>query len=252
MTGEGLLVTNERRTFTYCKPLIVSLSELPRELNRLDTKNWTPTPHSVEAELVRRLRSFASAVDAIILLDQVDRAGTGVVTAGSQQDALAMLSSRQLFPVKVDLAVQPGAARSSFFGRRISARSLAVFYSQLADLLKSGVPLLRSLELLEDQTSSPAFQQVLQDVREQVADGSRLAESLSRHKKVFGELVLSMVRAGEEGGFVEDLKAEHHACEARLAELERRKTLTSTEREEQARLKKTKLAVKDQMSRLER
>jgi general secretion pathway protein F/type IV pilus assembly protein PilC len=130
---------------------------------------------------------------------------TGTVSASSQQDALAMLSSRQLFPVQVDLAIQPGATRRRIFGQRIGARQLAVFYSQLADLLKSGVPLLRSLELLEEQTGNTAFQQVLQDVREQVADGSRLAEALSRHKKVFGELVLSMVRAGEEGGFVEEV-----------------------------------------------
>lgn len=82
VTGEGLLVTNERRTFTYCKPLVVAPGELPRELNRLDTKNWTPTPRSVEAELVRRLRAIATTVDAIILLDQVDAAGTGVVTLG--------------------------------------------------------------------------------------------------------------------------------------------------------------------------
>lgn len=116
-----------------------------------------------------------------------------------------MLSSRQLFPVKVDLAEQPGGARRRLFGGRIGARQLAVFYSQLADLLKSGVPLLRSLELLEEQTGNPAFQQVLQDIREQVADGSRLHEALGRHRKVFGELVLSMVRAGEEGGFVEEV-----------------------------------------------
>lgn len=130
---------------------------------------------------------------------------TGTVSATSQQDALAMLSARQLFPVSVDLAEQTGTARQRVFGRRISARQLAVFYSQLADLLTSGVPLLRSLELLEEQAVSPAFQQVLQDVREQVADGSRLHEALARHRKVFGELVLSMVRAGEEGGFVEEV-----------------------------------------------
>ncbi|MBL8848126.1 MAG: type II secretion system F family protein, partial [Planctomycetaceae bacterium] len=130
---------------------------------------------------------------------------TGTVTASSQQDALAMLSSRQLFPVQVSLSAPPGTTSQRLFGQRIRARQLAVFYSQLADLLKSGVPLLRSLELLEEQTANPAFQQVLQDVREQVADGSRLAEALTRHRKVFGELVLSMVRAGEEGGFVEEV-----------------------------------------------
>ncbi|MFO1094695.1 MAG: type II secretion system F family protein [Planctomycetaceae bacterium] len=131
---------------------------------------------------------------------------TGMVSASSQQDALALLSSRQLFPVKVAPAVPDAPAHQRLLGpRRIRARQLAVFYSQLADLLKSGVPLLRSLELLEEQTANSSFQQVLQDVREQVADGSRLHEALARHRKVFGELVLSMVRAGEEGGFVEEV-----------------------------------------------
>jgi general secretion pathway protein F/type IV pilus assembly protein PilC len=65
--------------------------------------------------------------------------------------------------------------------------------------------LLRSLELLEEQANNSALQQVLQDVREQVADGSRLHEALGRHRRVFGDLVLSMVRAGEEGGFVEEV-----------------------------------------------
>jgi general secretion pathway protein F/type IV pilus assembly protein PilC len=129
---------------------------------------------------------------------------TGVVTAGSQQDALAVLSSRQLFPVRVDLAETP-QSRRSFFRKRVRARQLAIFYSQLADLLKSGVPLLRSLELLEQQATNPALENVLQDIREHVADGERLHEAVNRHRKVFGELVVSMIRAGEEGGFLEEV-----------------------------------------------
>ncbi len=129
---------------------------------------------------------------------------TGVVTAGSQQDALAVLSSRQLFPVKVDLA-ETAQTRRSLLPRRVRARQLAIFYSQLADLLKSGVPLLRSLELLEQQTNNPAFENVLQDIREHVADGNRLHEAVNRHRKVFGELVVSMIKAGEEGGFLEEV-----------------------------------------------
>ena len=77
---DGLLVTRERSTFTYCKPLVVSPGQPPRELNRLDTKNWTPTPTSVEDELIARLRRVAKSVDAIILLDQVDLPDTGVIT----------------------------------------------------------------------------------------------------------------------------------------------------------------------------
>jgi len=74
--------TAERRTFTYCKPLIVSAGNPPRELNRLDFKNWTPTPAAVERLLIDRLRALVPRVDAVIVLDQVDVPETGVVTAG--------------------------------------------------------------------------------------------------------------------------------------------------------------------------
>ncbi len=129
---------------------------------------------------------------------------SGVIAATSQQDALALLSARQLFPVRVDPA-ESAKVQQRAAGRRVRARHLAVFYSQLADLLKSGVPLLRSLELLEKQATVPALQFVLEDVREHVADGTRLFDAMQHHPRVFSDLVVSMVRAGEEGGFLEDV-----------------------------------------------
>src|SRR5690606_36057136 len=66
-------------------------------------------------------------------------------------------------------------------------------------------PLLRSLELLHRQTHQPALRAVLDDIRADVADGTRLAEAMRRHPKAFNELAVSMVRAGEEGGFMEDV-----------------------------------------------
>jgi rfaE bifunctional protein kinase chain/domain len=72
--------TNQRRTFTYCKPLVLTLGGAPVELNRLDTKNWTPTPETVADRLVASLRQVAGAIDGLILLDQVDLAGTGTIT----------------------------------------------------------------------------------------------------------------------------------------------------------------------------
>ena len=129
---------------------------------------------------------------------------TGVLTAGTQQEAIASLSAKQLFPIKIDLA-ESTKQEQRFVGRRVRARALAIFYGQLSDLLKSGVPLLRSLELLEKQATSPALQLVVRDVKEHVADGSRLYDALRKHPKVFTDLVTSMVRAGEEGGFLEDV-----------------------------------------------
>jgi general secretion pathway protein F/type IV pilus assembly protein PilC len=63
---------------------------------------------------------------------------------------------------------------------------------------------LRSLEILEQQSSHPTVAAVMQDIRQEVADGSRLADAMRKHPKVFNDLALSMVRAGEEGGFLED------------------------------------------------
>jgi type II secretory pathway component PulF len=98
--------------------------------------------------------------------------------------------------------------QASTGSRRVSPKYLTVFYNQLSDLLKSGVPLLRSLQLLEDQTSHATLKLVIQDVREQVADGTRLNDAMRRHPKTFNFLTVSMVKAGEEGGFLEDVLAE--------------------------------------------
>ena len=70
----------DRRTFTYCKPLVMELGQPPRELSRLDSKNWTPTPDALQDRLIKAVRALSDRVDAIILMDQVDVAETGVVT----------------------------------------------------------------------------------------------------------------------------------------------------------------------------
>jgi len=80
VNARHFLQTGDRRTFTYCKPLIMTPGEPPRELNRLDSKNWTPTPASVFTHLIGALEKLRAEVDAIILMDQVDIAETGAVT----------------------------------------------------------------------------------------------------------------------------------------------------------------------------
>ncbi len=74
------LKTRERRTFTYCKPLVMAPGKAPQELNRLDSKNWSPTPATVQEWLAQTFSSLAPSIDAAIVLDQVDVAETGVIT----------------------------------------------------------------------------------------------------------------------------------------------------------------------------
>jgi rfaE bifunctional protein kinase chain/domain len=87
------LTTPLRRTFTYCKPLIVERGKPPRELNRLDSKNWTETPPGVSEQIAANVDAVGSRVDALIVLDQVDLPGTGVIT----RDVLRSIAG-QSFP----------------------------------------------------------------------------------------------------------------------------------------------------------
>jgi rfaE bifunctional protein kinase chain/domain len=74
------LSTPLRRTFTYCKPLVMEPNARPRELSRLDSKNWTPTPAAVSERIALSVGELRSVTDAMIVMDQVDLAGTGVIS----------------------------------------------------------------------------------------------------------------------------------------------------------------------------
>jgi general secretion pathway protein F len=149
---------------------------------------------------------------------------TGTLTASSEKDALANLAGRNLFPMTVALTDQSKQQAASTGARRVPAKYLTVFYNQLSDLLKSGVPLLRSLQLLEDQTSHRSLKYVIQDVREQVADGTRLNDAMRRHPKTFNYLTVSMVKAGEEGSFLEEVLSRIAAFNDHQEELKGRVT----------------------------
>lgn len=125
---------------------------------------------------------------------------TGVLSAATRGEALAQLGQKGVFPLQVEQARRGGARR----GSRVKPQLMAVFYNQLAGLLRSGVPLLRSLAVLKEQTSSPVLGEVLEQVHRQVEEGATLAEALGRHPGAFGEMAVNMVRAGGEGGFLED------------------------------------------------
>lgn len=127
----------------------------------------------------------------------------GTLVAASEREVMAMLDARGLFPVRI--AAKAPLASGQKGRRRVSSRHLATFYSQLADLLHSGVPLLRSLDILERQAANPALGEVIREVRARVADGTGLAEAMGQHPRVFDELSVSMIRAGQEGGFLEDV-----------------------------------------------
>lgn len=86
--ADYFFTTNQRRTFTYTKPLVMHPGQPPVELSRLDFKNWTPTPAAVEGWIVDAIRKLTNRCNAMIVLEQTDLAGTGVITK-TVLDALA-------------------------------------------------------------------------------------------------------------------------------------------------------------------
>lgn len=129
---------------------------------------------------------------------------SGSLTAENYQVAMRMLEERSLFPVNVN---EGAIAARTLTGnaKKIKLRHLTTFYTQLADLLKAGVPMMRSLEVLAKQDANPALTEVIKDVREEVSGGSALADAMEKHPNAFNDLDCAMIRAGERGGFLEEV-----------------------------------------------
>lgn len=129
---------------------------------------------------------------------------SGTIEAGSSREASTLLSGKDLFPTKI--TEQSGGGAAFFRGRKkkVKGQTMAVFYSQLASLLRSGVPMIRSLTLLGNQSAAPVLGEVMNEVKARVEEGETLGDAMSRYPGVFSDMAVNMVRAGTEGGFLED------------------------------------------------
>lgn len=137
--------------------------------------------------------------------DMTGQLVTGRLSANTESDALATLSGQSLFPIKVASdEAKPKGAGITFGGKRVSAQKISVFYEQLSTLMANGVPMLRSLKILQEQTQIQALSDALLDVIGRIEDGETLSDSFRHHPKVFSDMAVNMSKAGAEGGFLED------------------------------------------------
>lgn len=128
---------------------------------------------------------------------------SGVLEAASEREAASHLAAQSLFPVEVKAAAGRGEGLR-FRSKRVKAQDMATFYAQLASLLRSGVPMMRSLTVLSEQSSNPRLSEVLRELRGRVEDGEPIGNAMARFPRVFSDMGVNMVRAGTEGGFLED------------------------------------------------
>ncbi len=106
-------------------------------------------------------------------------------------------------PVYAAGAVTTKKKQPVTFGAPITPKGRAVFTRQLATLVKAGMPILRSLEVLGKQEKRPAFKAIIQDLGDTIRSGGNFSDGLMAHPKAFDRLFVNMVKAGEAGGVLD-------------------------------------------------
>ena len=143
---------------------------------------------------------------ATYVFKAMDLAGVqakGEVEAESKQAVAEQLKERGLVVVDIAAKYRSKEINIDLFAR-VNAKDLAVASRQLATMVTSGMSIMRALQILETQTGSKLLRETVAAVRRDVEAGLLLSDAMGRHPKVFGPLYVSMVRAGETGGVLEE------------------------------------------------
>ena len=141
--------------------------------------------------------------------DAAGKAVKGVIDADSAKGARSKLRRQQMFPTDVWEQTKGKATRGkglnieidlSRFTQRVSVADLSALTSQLSTLVGAGIPMVEALSALVDQVENPALKPILVEIREDVNQGDGLAKSMKKHPRVFSDLYINMVAAGESSG----------------------------------------------------
>ena len=152
-------------------------------------------------------------------LDSKGEQTTGIVSASDEAEAIQKLRIQGLYPTQI---VEEGKGKSAAklkkptkaksagaradkgkTGGRIKPKSLMIFTRQLATLIDSGLPLLRSLTVLGKQEPTPVLRATISALADSVQSGATFSESLAQHPQIYNKLYVNMVKAGELGGVLE-------------------------------------------------
>ncbi|MEX0932106.1 MAG: type II secretion system F family protein, partial [Candidatus Saccharimonadales bacterium] len=130
----------------------------------------------------------------------------GQISALDRASAVAALQKKELIPILVKPVNKPREIElPKWLGRKnkVKNQDIVIFTRQLATMTAAGVPLLRSLHILREQTDSKKLNEVLDKVTSDVEGGKSLADSLAVHPNTFSMVYVNMVRAGEAGGILD-------------------------------------------------
>ena len=139
-----------------------------------------------------------------------DRQGevhSGEMEGASQTAVSKALRDRGYQPISVDVKSESALQKEikiPGFSDRVKHKEVAIFSRQFATMINAGLSLLRSLNILADQTPNKAFSRIIIDVKNDVERGTSLSAAMEKHPKAFSPLYTAMVKAGEVGGVLDD------------------------------------------------
>jgi type IV pilus assembly protein PilC len=137
-----------------------------------------------------------------------DRTGatqTGEIEAPHEAAVSAQLRRMQIRPTKIKQKGKDIFANVAFMQPKVKGADVVVFARQFATMINAGLPLIQSLDILQSQQENKTFQKILKEIKENVEEGSTLADAMGKHPKVFDDLFVNMVAAGEIGGILDTI-----------------------------------------------
>jgi type IV pilus assembly protein PilC len=126
----------------------------------------------------------------------------GTVAASDLASAIEQLRAKGLLAQRIDQVDADGSASTGIF-KAVKPKSLQIFSRQFATMIDAGMNVVASLVILEQQTSDAVLAAVIAELREDVESGKLLSEAMARHPKVFSNLYVAMVEAGEAAGILD-------------------------------------------------
>jgi type IV pilus assembly protein PilC len=127
----------------------------------------------------------------------------GELAANSKEEVLALLRKQNILPITVN--PKPREIKFKFGQPKITDKDVVILTRQLATMIDAGLPLVQCLDILGSQTENKALASVVGQVRSDVESGATFADALKKHPKVFDNLYVNMVAAGEAGGILDTI-----------------------------------------------
>lgn len=136
-----------------------------------------------------------------------NRLQEGAVSAGTRTEAIKTLRDKGLSPLLIREEKKSLVTLPSFLQlqAKVKARDMVIFTRELATMINAGVPIAKALSTLHTQSESPTLKKALVEVASTVESGSPLSDALEKYPKIFSEVYVNMVRAGESGGILDKI-----------------------------------------------